>query len=162
MVKKKLRRWPVRKALFLMSVAEGNIHMFIKHIFLHQEGVSASLNAAMCSSMVAICLADLYVRPVEAPCPLQGGSFHSPSSSSCCCSPVGHTRQAQPKLSHSCLAPLHSSNNANYISNGNRWALVSSSHSLERFINIHQRGHWLVRAPTFKGWTSQGAAGPIR
>lgn len=53
--------------------------------------------------------------------------------------PCGTHRHTEPRLSHSCLAVLHSSNNANYISNGNRWGLVSSSHSLERFTNIHQR-----------------------
>lgn len=63
----------------------------------------------------------------------------------------GTPRWPEPRMNHSSLALLHSSNYANYTSNCNRRGLVSSSHSLGRFIN------WLVWVPAFKGKTSQGA-----
>lgn len=82
---------------------------------------------------------------------LLGLSIHCLSSSPCCCRPVGCPSRPSPKNLATLAWPSSIfSNNANYISNGNGWALVSGSHSPERFINIHQRGHWLVRAPTFK------------
>lgn len=86
----------------------------------------------------------------------QGSSLRALTSSSCCCYPEG-LWQPGPRLSHSPLAGLHSSNHANYISNCNGGGLVSGSHTLERFINMHQRGRQLAWAPTFKGQSSQGA-----
>lgn len=81
--------------------------------------------------MVAVPLLGLGVRASEeAPWPLQGLSPNLLTSSSCCCCLARHRgRRAGPRLSHSCLAPLHSSNNPNYISNANGWGLVSSVHS---------------------------------
>lgn len=128
--------------------------------FPNKESGAATFVATVCSSTVSVRLVGLYVTAAEALSPLLGFSLHLLTSSSCCCCLVGHRGTQSPGWATLCLALLHSSNNANYISNGNRWGLVSSSHSLERFTNIHQRGHWSVWAPSFKGWTSQGAGGP--
>lgn len=107
----------------------------------------SNLEAAMCGP-----LRDLHVRPVEGSASPLGIVPSQPPTSPCCCRPVGRPSKPSPKKNWAALAWPSSifPNNANYISNGNGWALVSGSHSPERFINIHQRGHWLVRAPTFK------------
>lgn len=110
-----------------------------------------------CAPVWWLCICWAYESGLLRPCLL---SRESPSTHSLHPPAVAALWDTEPRLSHFCLVLLHSSNNANYISNGNRWGLVSSSHSLERFTNIHQRGHWSVWAPSFKGWTSQGAWGP--
>lgn len=136
------------------------VHMFIlETLFFSNKGPgSASLDAALRGNMCGWPMGQACWGPVSPPgSVLALARFILLLLLSC-----GTQRRAEPRLSHSCLALLHISNNANYISNCNRWGLVSSSHSLERFINIHQRGHWSVWATTFKGWTSQGAEGPTR
>lgn len=123
------------------------------------------LRALLCSTGVVVYLSDLRVMPADPPSPhppthppssLQGVSLRSLTSSSCCCCPEG-PGQPGPRLSHSPLAGFHSSNHANYISNCNRWGLVSGSHTLQRFLNMHQRGRRSALASTFKGRTSQEA-----
>lgn len=154
------------RSVHRLMAAEKHMHVFVLEtpFFSHKESGSASLDAPLCTSMVVgPCVWLAYVSELLRPCLLSRESpctrsLHPPAVAAL----WDTVRRTEPRLSHSCLALLHSSNNANYISNGNRWGLVRSSHSLERFTNIHQRGHWSVWASSFKGWTSQGAGGPIR
>lgn len=132
---------------------------FRASFFPNKDSVPASF-VALCAAVWRPCVCSAYASELlSLPPPLWGVSLDLFTSSSCCCLLVGLRGCAEPRLSHSYLAPLHSSNNANYISNGNRWGLVSSSHCLERFTNIHQRSHWSAWAPSFKGPDFRGSSG---
>lgn len=125
-----------------LTVAEKQVHMFVLEasFFFNKAPGAASLVALW------LCVWWASVSELLRPFSSLGILFPVTHFILLLLLPCGTPVHIEPRLGHCCLALLHSSNNANYISNGNRWGLVSGSHSLERFTNIHQRGHWLVRS----------------
>lgn len=136
---------------------ETGAYVCFRRLFLLQQ--SAWCCQPCCTLMVL--LVGLSVRAAEVLTPLQGVSSHSLTSSLCCCCPVGHQCTQSPDwatVAWPCsILPTALITSQMVIDEALLAALTPLKDS-----QTYIRGptDWFG-VPSFKGWTSQAAGGPI-